>query len=101
MFNNRFFLMYVISIPLFLILDGLWLGVISSDLYAEALSHLLGPVNWAAVMIFYPIFLLGLCYFCSYPAASLRDALMRGGLFGFFTYLTYDMTNLATLRDWP
>jgi len=27
--------------------------------------------------------------------------LLRGALYGLFTYATYDLTNLATVRDWP
>jgi len=28
-------------------------------------------------------------------------ALLFGALFGLITYATYDLTNLATLKDWP
>jgi uncharacterized membrane protein len=31
----------------------------------------------------------------------MAKAVLLGALYGFFTYITYDLTNLATLRDWP
>jgi uncharacterized membrane protein len=71
---------------------------------AREAGHLMGDINWVAAIIFYLIFLLGLTYFAMYPAVakgSLLAALTLGALFGFFTYATYDLTNLATLRDWP
>jgi uncharacterized membrane protein len=54
--------------------------------------------------VFYLIFLAGLVYFALMPSlesGSFGTALMLGALFGFFTYATYDLTNYATLRDWP
>ncbi|MEZ4200324.1 MAG: DUF2177 family protein [Candidatus Paceibacterota bacterium] len=61
-------------------------------------------MNWLAVGVFYLIFVVGLTFFATYPTAlrgTLLSGLILGGLFGFFTYATYDLTNLATLRDWP
>jgi uncharacterized membrane protein len=96
--------LYVVSVPIFFIIDMVWLGVVARDFYAARLGHLLGEVNWPAAIIFYLVFLVGLTFFATYPAALANDvmkALMLGALFGFFTYATYDLTNLATLRDWP
>jgi len=60
-------------------------------------------ISWPAAIVFYLVFLLGITYFATYPAVQegWRSALIVGALFGFFTYATYDLTNLATLRDWP
>lgn len=96
--------LYLISVPLFFIIDMLWLGVIAKSFYGSQLGHLLGDINWPAAIIFYFIFLLGLTYFAIYPGAqagSVLIALGLGALFGFFTYATYDLTNLATLEGWP
>jgi uncharacterized membrane protein len=61
-------------------------------------------VNWKAALIFYFLFILGAMIFAVYPAVA-QDSVMRamifGVLFGLFTYATYDLTNLATLKDWP
>jgi uncharacterized membrane protein len=64
----------------------------------------MGEVNWIAAIIFYGVFLVGLTLFATYPAATkgtIATAIVLGGLFGFFTYATYDLTNLATLKNWP
>ena len=61
-------------------------------------------VNWPAAMTFYLLFIAGILIFAILPAVekdSLNHALLYGVLFGFFTYATYDLTNLATLKDWP
>lgn len=100
---STFITLYLLSIPFFMVLDFLWLGFIAKDFYSARLGHLMGEVNWAAAVIFYLVFLLGLTFFAIYPAATkgtLATALVLGALFGFFTYATYDLTNLATLKDW-
>ncbi len=101
---STFLSLYLISVPIFFIIDMFWLGVVAKNLYQNKLGHLLGEVNWLAAIIFYLVFLLGLTIFATYPAlvsGKYTTALMYGALFGFFTYATYDLTNLATLRDWP
>lgn len=99
-----FFTLYIISVPIFFLIDMVWLGLIARNFYQVRLGHLMGDVNWVAAIIFYLIFLLGLTYFAIYPSvasSSLLAAITLGALFGFFTYATYDLTNFATLRDWP
>ena len=96
--------LYALSIPVFFLIDMLWLGIIARDFYQTRLAELLGDVNWAAAIIFYLVFLVGLTFFAIYPSVEARSvvsALVLGALFGFFTYATYDLTNLATLKDWP
>ena len=100
---GQFLTLYLISIPIFILFDLLWLGVVAKSFYQTRLGHLLGEVVWPPAIVFYLVFLVGLTYFATYPALDsglLRTALL-GALFGFFTYATYDLTNHATLRDWP
>jgi len=101
---STFLTLYAISVPIFFLIDMLWLGVIARNFYQAQIGHLLGPVNWPAAIIFYLIFLVGLTFFAIYPAAmrgTVLTAVGLGALFGFFTYATYDLTNLATLKEWP
>ncbi len=97
--------LYLLTVPLFFAVDLLWLGVVAKNFYQNNLSHLLSPaVNWPAALIFYCAYIAGIILFAVKPgldAASLVKAALWGALFGFFTYATYDLTNLATLRDWP
>lgn len=95
---------YLVSVPIFFLLDMIWLGVVARSLYQNQLGHLLGPVNWPVAIIFYLVFLVGLTIFATLPALekqSLHTALVYGALFGFFTYATYDLTNWSTIKDWP
>jgi len=97
--------LYLLTIPLFFAIDLLWLGVFARDFYQKNLAHLLSPaVNWPAALIFYGVYIVGIMLFAVRPGLleqSLGKAALWGALFGFFTYATYDLTNLATLRAWP
>lgn len=96
--------LYLITVPVFLAIDMLWLGVVAKSFYQEKLVSFLGPVNWVAAIIFYLIFIVGILIFAVMPALesqSILKALILGALFGFFAYATYDLTNLATLNGWP
>ena len=97
--------LYLLTIPVFFAIDLLWLGVIAKDLYQKNLAHLLSPtVNWPAAFLFYLMYIVGIIIFAVRPALlaqSFIKAAVWGALFGFFTYATYDLTNLATLKDWP
>ena len=96
---------YVIAFSVFLVIDLLWLGVIAKGFYFRHLEPFFAEqINWPAAFLFYPLFVAGILIFAVIPAAekqSLLCAVIYGALFGFFTYATYDLTNLATLRDWP
>ncbi len=97
-------LVYLVSVPVFFAIDMLWLGFVASSFYKAQLGSLLGPVNWSVAILFYLLFLVGLIIFAIAPALqdrSIGTALLYGALFGFFTYMTYDLTNLSTIRDWP
>ncbi len=101
---QTFVLLYLLSVPVFFAVDMIWLGYLARDLYQREIGYLLGNVRWGAAIGFYLIYLIGVTYFAAYPAfaeESVWQALWLGGLFGFFTYATYDMTNLATVKGWP
>lgn len=96
---------YAITFVVFLILDSVWLGVISPGLYQKYIGHLLAEeVNWPAAAIFYLLFIAGLVFFAVKPSLqhdSWKKALKNGAFFGLVCYATYDLTNQATMRDWP
>lgn len=95
---------YLITIPVFFIIDVMWIGLVANKFYQEHIGYLLGPVNWTAAIIFYLLYIIGIIIFAVHPAlvaGSLQKAVIFGALFGFFCYATYDLTNLATTKDWP
>lgn len=96
---------YLLTTVVFLIIDLAWLGFIAKDLYQKYLGDFMAEkVNWTAAIIFYLIYIVGISVFAIYPAVNMNSALnaaLMGGLFGFFAYATYDLTNLATLKGWP
>jgi uncharacterized membrane protein len=96
---------YLLTFAVFLMIDMLWLGVIAKTIYQKYLGNFLTDnVNWTAAIIFYFIYVAGISIFAIYPAVnkgSVYHAILMGALFGFFTYATYDLTNLATLKGWP
>lgn len=100
-----YYKLYLIALPVFFAIDLLWLGLIAKNFYHQQIGHLMKPqVNWTAAILFYLIFLAGMVIFVIGPAyikGSWQYALGLGIFFGFITYATYDLTNLATLKDWP
>lgn len=85
--------------------DLLWLGLIATPLYRQGIGHLMAEQpRWAAVLLFYAVYSAGLVMFAVKPNAqrsSWRPTASTAALLGLFAYATYDLTNLATLRDWP
>lgn len=102
---GSFVKLYLIAVPIFFLVDLVWLGVIAKDIYQKYMGHLMRPTpNWSVAIAFYLLFLLGLVIFVLQPAVkadSWTYALLYGSLFGFFTYMTFDLTSWAVLKDWP
>jgi uncharacterized membrane protein len=88
-----------------LLLDLIWLGVVARPMYAAGIGHLMADKpNWAAAGLFYLVYAGGLLGFAVRPfdaAAGWQTPLLTAAAFGFVAYATYDLSNLATLRDWP
>lgn len=104
--NIAFYLkLYVLTVPVFFIIDLIWLGVIAKGFYQKNLSFILSPqVNWPAAILFYLLYIAGILIFAVVPAVaknSWQHAMLYGAMFGFFTYMTYELTNLALLKNWP
>jgi len=100
-----FIKLFLIALPVFFVIDMVWLVLVARKFYNTHLGFLMRQdINWYAAIIFYLLFIAGLVVFVITPAVqkqSLVHALLFGSLFGLITYATYDLTNLATLKDWP
>jgi uncharacterized membrane protein len=100
-----FIKLFFIALPVFFVIDMVWLVLVAKKFYDQQIGFLLKPdINWAAAIIFYLLFITGLVIFVISPALEKNTwihALLYGAFFGLVTYATYDLTNLATLKDWP
>lgn len=102
---TRIFPLYLATLVAFFLIDMLWLGLVARGLYARYLGYIMAPrTNWVAAVIFYLIFVGGILFFVVLPgmeSGRLGTTLLRAAAYGLITYATYDLTNLATLKDWP
>ncbi len=97
--------LYFVTLIAFFAIDIIWLGFVARKFYRKYLGFLLAPdPNWLAAIIFYLLFIVGILVFVVVPGLkdnSLKTTLLRAALFGLITYATYDLTNLATVKNWP
>jgi len=102
---KSFAIAYAAAVIAFLVIDGLWLGVVAKSFYADNLGSLLrDKVLVLPALAFYLVYTAGLVFLAVRPGqvdVSLASVALYGAVVGFLAYGTYDMTNLATLRDWP
>jgi uncharacterized membrane protein len=97
--------LYFVTLAAFLAIDMVWLGLVARPFYHKYLGWLMAAhPNWLAALMFYLLFVVGVLVFVVVPGVeedSLRTTLLRAALFGLIAYATYDLTNLATVKDWP
>ena len=98
--NIRRLLAYPAALVAMLAVDAVWLTLAGPRLYQPALGDLLAP-QFAPVpaILFYLLFVAGVVVLTR--ASTAAGATARGLLFGLCAYGTYDLTNEATLRQWP
>jgi len=97
--------LYLATLVAFTATDAVWLGLVARTFYRKHLGFLMAPSpNWLAAIVFYLLFVVGILVFVVVPGLkgdSLKVTLLHAALFGLIAYATYDLTNLATVRDWP
>ena len=97
--------LYFATLIAFFAIDLVWLGLVARTFYSRYLGFLMASkTNWPAALIFYLLFIVGILVFVVVPGLeenSLKTTILRAALFGLITYATYDLTNLATIKDWP
>jgi uncharacterized membrane protein len=96
---------FIIAFIVFMIIDLLWLGVFAWPIYKHFLGPFLQtPPNWPVAVLFYILFIIGMIVFVIDEAitqSNIKLAFKKGALFGFFTYMTYELTNWAVIANWP
>ena len=100
-----FLKLYLITLPVFLGIDMIWLGFVAKNFYSKHLGFIMSKnPAWIPAIIFYLLFTAGLIIFVIFPALESKswlNAVLMGALFGLICYATYDLTNLATVKGWP
>jgi uncharacterized membrane protein len=104
--NAMFYVkLYLLTVPVFFLIDIIWIGRLGRWFYKKQIGFILSDaVYWPAAVAFYLIYIAGILIFAVVPALEkglAARALLWGALFGFFTYATYDLTNMATIKGWP
>ena len=99
------FIVYLSTFLVFIVIDLIWIGFIARSFYRHQLSNLMAEkVKWIPAVVFYLIYSVGVLLLVVLPASdksSLSQALLMGALLGFVSYSTYDLSNMATLKNWP
>lgn len=96
--------LYAIAAAIFVAVDMVWLTLVAKNFYKDKLGSLLAEkASLLPAVLFYALFIVGLVVFVIRPEldASLAKVALKGALFGLVTYATYDLTNQATLKNWP
>ena len=98
-------LLYVCTVPVFLVFDIVFLGVIAKAIYAKYLGPFMrDPVLWPVAIAFYLLYVGGLLFFAVIPglkANSWQYAALSGAFLGFIVYMTYEFTNWSIIKNWP
>ena len=96
---------YFASMIFMFILDLIWLSQLAKPIYARGIGHLMAAQpNLAYAALFYCVFVFGLTWYAVKPnvqSRGIKSTFLSGALFGFFIYASYDLTNLALLKNWP
>lgn len=102
---NQYTIAYLATAIVFVAIDTIWLTVTAERLYREHLADLLADrFDWAPAALFYLVYAAGIVVFAVSPALKADHwptAAVRGALLGLCAYATYDLTNQATIREWP
>ena len=91
----------------FMVLDGVWLGLLMKTFYRDQLAPIVrlanGGIapNWPAALVVYALLGTGIALFVIPRAPTVPLAAAYGALFGLVVYGVYDFTNYSTLRQWP
>jgi uncharacterized membrane protein len=91
----------------FMVLDGLWLGVLTKNFYRDQLAPIVrladGGIapHWPAAFVVYVLLGTGIALFVIPRASTISSAAGYGAMLGLVVYGVYDFTNYSTLRQWP
>jgi uncharacterized membrane protein len=100
----RYLIGYIATGISFAVIDSVWLRTMYTRLYVPEIGPvLMKGFRGGPAIAFYILYILGIMVFAVGPAlksGQWQTALIQGAMFGFFCYMTYDLTNYSTLKVW-
>lgn len=103
---KNFIYSWVVLFCTMMVIDGVWLSLMVQRFYKPYLGSIFsGEFKYLVALVFYLLYSAGVVYLIMLPAfqyqTTLYDVLLRGSVLGFIAYGAYDLTNQATLANWP
>jgi uncharacterized membrane protein len=90
---------------IFVIIDSVWISVVADKFYKANIGYLLAKkANLVPAVIFYIIYIIAMVVFVinvGLERGTTGSVILHGALLGFAMYATYDLTNHATIKNWP
>ena len=98
---KRIVILYLVTLLVMVPIDLLFLSVVAKGLFTSQVGDMLGTVKLAPAIVFYLLYVAGILIFVSATAgATWQSSLLYGALFGFFCYMTFELTNMSLLKQW-
>ena len=98
---NRYVVLYLATLIVIIPIDFLFLGVVAKGFFTSQVGDMLGEIRMLPAILFYLLYVVGILIFVSGPvSATWQATLLYGALFGFFCYMTFELTSMSLLRHW-
>jgi uncharacterized membrane protein len=97
---NRYVVLYLATLIVLVPIDFLFLGLAAKGFFTSQVGDMLGEIRLAPAILFYLLYVGGIVIFVSGWAGTLSSTLLYGALFGFFCYMTFELTSLSLLKHW-
>jgi uncharacterized membrane protein len=97
---NRYVVLYLATLIVLIPIDFLFLGLVAKGFFTSQVGDMLGEIRLAPAILFYLLYVGGILIFVSGQAVTPSSTLLYGALFGFFCYMTFELTSLSLLKHW-
>ena len=93
------------SFVLLIIIDTIWFSIMGAKFYKLHMSHIIYSFDYYIAAIFYFLYSFGIYYLVISPGLQLNHSLsniaIKGFILGLVAYGAYNLTNHATIKNWP
>src|ERR1700689_4519655 len=97
---KRCVVLYLTTLIVLVPVDFMFLGLVAKGFFTSQVGDMLGEIRLAPAILFYLLYVAGILIFVSGRAAAPSSTLLYGALFGFFCYMTFELTSLSLLKHW-